>query len=232
MKQLSFSVLYEDNHVLVVNKPAGLPTMGVKADRDSLINLAKSYVKRKYNKPGNVFLGTVSRLDRVVSGVVILARTSKAAARLTKQFASGRVKKKYWAIVEHLPDPERGELTDWLKKDEKNRRMTLTHADNPKAKQGSLDYKTLRKLPRGVLLEIQPKTGRKHQIRVQLAAIDVPIVGDQKYGSQLVFPDGIALHARSLELTHPVRKTPLLVEADPPNCWEKWGVFSTTIRDE
>ncbi len=231
MKQLSFSVLYEDNHVLVVTKPAGLPTMGVQADQDSLINLAKSYIKRKYNKPGNVYLGTVSRLDRVVSGVVIFARTSKAAARLTKQFADGRIVKKYWAIVEHQPHPDQGELTDWLKKDEKNRRMAVAHVGGSKAKEASLTYRTLRRLRRGVLLEVQPKTGRKHQIRVQLAAIDVPIVGDRKYGSQMVFPDGIALHARSLELTHPVRQTPLLVEADPPNCWEPWGVLGTTMRE-
>jgi 23S rRNA pseudouridine1911/1915/1917 synthase len=224
MSNPPFSVLYEDNHLLAVVKPAHLPTMGVAEGEPSLLTAAKEYVKRTYQKPGNVYLGIVSRLDAPVTGVVVLARTSKAAARLTDQFRSGAVVKCYWALVEQPPAPAQAECVDWMRKDERHRKMHVTHAQHPEAQEARLRYRTLVELPHAALLEVQLETGRKHQIRVQLARRGYPILGDRKYGSGVPFPDGIALHARRLELLHPVRKTPLRLIAPLPACWRAFGV--------
>jgi 23S rRNA pseudouridine1911/1915/1917 synthase len=222
-------VLYEDNHLLAVNKPAMLPTMGVSEDRPSLLAAAKDYLRRKYTKPGNVYLGIVSRLDAPVTGVVLMARTSKAAARLAKQFRDRDVEKIYWAIVEGELDPPTGQLVDFLRKDERHRRMHVTIADALGAQRAELDYRVLvdqsfaPRPPGGArptLLEVRPRTGRKHQIRVQLAQAGSPIVGDRKYGSRRAFSKGIALHARRLVVEHPVRKVSVTIDAPLPASWQ------------
>jgi 23S rRNA pseudouridine1911/1915/1917 synthase len=221
-------VLYEDNHLLAVNKPAMLPTMGVADDRPSLLAAAKEYIRRKYAKPGNVFLGIVSRLDAPVTGVVLLARTSKAAGRLAKQFRDRDVQKFYWAIVDGKVEPESGQLSDYLRKDERHRRVHAASQGTPGAQLAELAYRTLGHAPgeprlRGrandSILEVQPHTGRKHQIRVQLAQAGFPILGDRKYGSTRPFPSGIALHSRRLVIAHPVSKMQLAIEAPLPATW-------------
>jgi 23S rRNA pseudouridine1911/1915/1917 synthase len=217
-------VLYEDNHLLIVNKPAMLPTMGVPDDRQSLIQLAKEYIKRKYSKPGNVYLGIVSRLDAPVTGIVVMARTSKAAARLSAQFRDRHVQKIYWSLVTGVPSPREGSCHHWLRKDERHRRVHVTQADLDTAQEARLQYRVLEQVKGDLsLVEVQLETGRKHQIRVQLAAIGHPICGDRKYGSQSAFPDGIALHARRLILEHPVRRQPLEIEAALPASWAQFS---------
>jgi 23S rRNA pseudouridine1911/1915/1917 synthase len=188
------------------------------------LSIAKQYIGTKYNKPGNVYLGVVSRLDAPVTGIVVLARTSKAARRLTEQFRERDVTKIYWALVEQVPDPEEAELVAWLRKDERHRKVLLAESGVPGAQEARLSYRTLRQARRAVLLEITLHTGRKHQIRVQLAARHRPILGDRKYGSRVAFQPGIALHARRIEFTHPVRKTPLELLAHVPTSWHPFGV--------
>jgi 23S rRNA pseudouridine1911/1915/1917 synthase len=220
----ALSVLYEDNHLLVIDKPVMLPTMGVAADRPSLLVQAKEYVRTKYEKPGNVYLGVVSRLDAPVSGVVLLARTSKAAARLTEQFRQRVVEKIYWAVVFGPVDRASGELVDFVRKDERHRRMHIAHPQHPEAKEARLTYRVRQSLGRETLLEVRLETGRKHQIRVQLAHQGWPILGDRKYGSSQAFPAGIALHSRRLSLLHPVRKTKMEFTAPLPSAWSDLGI--------
>ncbi|MCI0360447.1 MAG: RluA family pseudouridine synthase [Planctomycetaceae bacterium] len=210
------AVLFEDNHLLVINKPAGLPTQGVVDGAASVVTAAKAYLKARYKKPGNVYLGVVSRLDASVSGVLVLARTSKAAARLNDQFRERTAKKVYWAIVEEPPDPPAGELTDWLKKNEKLQKMTIAGRHTIGAQRATLKYRTLSKQPQACLVEVELETGRKHQIRVQLAHLGCPILGDRKYGSKRRLATGIALHAHSLEIAHPVTKEQLRLVAPLP----------------
>jgi 23S rRNA pseudouridine1911/1915/1917 synthase len=218
-------VLYEDNHLLAVVKPAGLATMGVTADKPSLLAEARQYIKHKYHKPGNVYLGVVSRLDAPVTGVVLLARTSKAAARLTEQYKSRSVEKTYWALVEGAISPADGQLVDWIGPDPRHRRMHLTAAGAPEAREGRLHYRTLRPMDRLTWIEVLLETGRKHQIRLQLSGHGYPILGDRKYGSRRTFAAGIALHARRLVVEHPVRKgTRLELVAPLPAAWRKAGV--------
>lgn len=216
-------VLYEDNHLLVVAKPAGLATQGAAAEEESLVTRAKAYLKWKYQKPGNVYLGVVSRLDAPVSGVVVLARTSKAADRLNRQFREREVTKSYWALVSGTPRPPQGELRDWLVKNEQQRRVVVAGPQTPGAKEAVLRYRTERSLPEAVWLDIELLTGRKHQIRVQLASRGWPILGDARYGSRVAFPHGIALHAYRLSLIHPVQQTPLEFFAPVPDAWRRWG---------
>ena len=217
------NVLYEDNHLLVVVKPAGLVTQGAAADDESLFTQAQAYLKQKYQKPGNVYVGVVSRLDAPVSGVVVLARTSKAADRLSAIFREHEAGKHYWALVSGHP-PAQGELRDWLVKDERVQRVVIANAKTPGAKEAVLRYRTRGKIPGGAWLEVELITGRKHQIRVQLASRGWPILGDAKYGSRQTFPQGIALHAQRLEFTHPVQKTPLVFTVPPPASWAGFGV--------
>ncbi len=217
-------VIYEDNHLLALNKPPGLPTMGVAADVPSVVRLAKQYIKSKYRKPGGVYLGIVSRLDAGATGVVLLARTSKAARRLTEQFRSRTVHKTYWAIVSGVPEPAEAELVDWLVKDEARRRMSIAKPGDPAAKEARLRYRRMRGVGGGSLLEIELLTGRKHQIRVQLAARGTPIWGETKYGRGAPFADGIALHARRLVVEHPVRREPVEFVAPLPAAWRALGI--------
>jgi 23S rRNA pseudouridine1911/1915/1917 synthase len=222
-------ILYEDNHLLVVNKPAMLPTMGVVSDRESLLSLAKDYIRDKYQKPGKVYLGVVSRLDAPVTGVVMIARTSKAAARLSEAFRERRVRKEYWAVVAGIPDEAEATLEHYLRKDERHRKVHTTHADCPDAQLARLKYCIASKQQSFSLLKIELETGRKHQIRVQLAKIGHSVLGDVKYGSREKFPDGVALHARSLELEHPVRKETIRFKAPLPACWQKHRLVASLI---
>jgi len=206
------TVLYEDNHLLAVNKPAGLLTMGDDTGDETVVDLVRNYLREKYNKPGNVYVGVVHRLDRPVSGVLLLARTSKAAGRLSNQFRAGTVQKTYHAIVEKAPDDPEATLTDWLLKDSATNTVRCVTSKTDRAKKAVLDYRLLGNEESGTRLEIRPKTGRSHQIRVQLSSREMPIVGDVKYGASRGLGHRILLHAVALDLEHPVRKEPLRVE--------------------
>lgn len=223
MRTADLKVLYEDNHVLAVNKPPGMATMGVAAGITSLAKLAKQYIKRRYAKPGNVYLGIVSRLDAGTSGVVLFARTSKAAARLTEQFRTRSVEKTYWAVVAPPMRPAQGELVDWVIKDEARQRMAIVDPGISEAKEARLHYRTYRQLREGSWLEVKLDTGRKHQIRLQMASRGHPILGETKYGRAPVFAGGLALHARRLAFNHPVRDERIEVVAPPPASWAAWG---------
>jgi 23S rRNA pseudouridine1911/1915/1917 synthase len=221
------SILYEDNHLLAINKPAGLATMGAIAARPTAVGLAREYIKRKYCKPGNVYLGVVSRLDAVASGVLLLARTSKAAARLTDQFRRGTVEKVYLALVEGRLEPRAGGWQDYLIKDEAAQRMRVTPFARPGSKIAELHYRRLSANSHVSLVEITLLTGRKHQIRVQFASRGRAILGDTKYGSSASFPQGIALHAYRLTIEHPTKKTPVHFEASLPEYWQRLVTFTT-----
>jgi 23S rRNA pseudouridine1911/1915/1917 synthase len=224
MASPTIEILYEDNHLLVINKPAGLPTMGVTADRESLLVRAKEYIKQRYQKPGNVYLGAMSRLDAPVSGVVLFARTSKAAARMTEQFKTRTVDKLYWALVAGAVQPPAGRLVDLVRADERHRRMHRTALAGPGVQEARLTYRSLACLAPGTLLEVELETGRKHQIRLQLSGQGWPILGDRKYGSRQAFPLGIALHSRRLTFTHPTRDESIELTAPLPAPWLKYGV--------
>lgn len=223
-------VLYEDNHLLVLNKPPLLATMGAAPGKPSLLEQAKSYLKRKYDKPGNVYLGIVSRLDSFTSGVMIMARTSKAAARLTDQFREGTVRKQYWAILPDRLPSDSGRLEHIVYKDDRQKRMIAipTHrtASVKGAKIAKLSYSTIARSEDLTLVEIELETGRKHQIRVQFSQLGCPVVGDRKYGSRHAFPKGIALHSKSLKVIHPTQKTVLSFESVPPKWWnlQRFGI--------
>lgn len=196
-----------------------LATMGVGPGVPSLLALAKQYIGHKYQKPGNVYLGVVSRLDAPVSGITLFARTSKAAARLSKQFRERQVIKIYWALVAGQVWPRAARLTHHLRKHERHRHVLTCSRDVPGAREASLRYRSLQTTSTGSLLEIVLETGRKHQIRVQLAQHGYPILGDRKYGSQNTFPHGIALHARGLSFSHPTCNQKITLDAPPPKTW-------------
>lgn len=217
-------IVYEDNHLLAVVKPDGLATMGSTENTHTVFSLAKDYIKRRYNKPGNVYLGVVSRLDAPVTGVILFARTSKAAARLSEQFRTHAVEKLYWALVEGIVEPPEGSYIDYLGKDEQRRRMRIVGAALPGAKLAKLSYRTLANTGGHTMVEIALKTGRKHQIRLQFAHHGHPIIGDRKYGSRHSFSSGIALHARKLVVKHPVKDVRVILEAPLPEAWYRWGV--------
>ena len=212
------NVLYEDNHIIVVNKQSGEIVQGDKTGDTPLSDIVKTYLKEKYNKPGNVFLGVVHRLDRPVSGVVLFAKTSKALPRLNKLFAEHeKVKKTYWAIVGNKPPQESGTLTHWLTRNEKTNTAKAYDREVPNSKKAILDYRLIAASQRYFLLEIQLHTGRHHQIRCQLAKMGFPIKGDLKYGAPRSNPDGsICLHARHLGLEHPVTHEILSITAPVP----------------
>ena len=218
------NILYEDNHVLAVSKPARLATMGVPEGEPSLLKVAKAWIKERYNKPGNVYLGIVSRLDAPVTGVVLLARTSKAADRLTQQFRTREVEKVYWAIVEGWVDPPEGRLVHWLTAHGRHRRMLIVGPTIEGAKEAILSYRRLRKLGSNSLVEVRLETGRKHQIRIQLADRGHAVLGDRKYGAHVQFPFGIALHSRRVTFQHPVRDERIVIEAPVPDEWGPYGV--------
>lgn len=215
------TVLYEDNHCIAVVKPARVLTAGDRTGDVSLLDQVKDYLKEKYRKPGNVFAGVVHRLDRPVSGVVLFARTSKAAARLSQQFREGTVRKVYRAVVAGTLSQTSGEFVDWLLKNEETNTVRRVPARTPGARESRLRYRRL-KSGRGLtLLEVVPVTGRSHQIRVQLAARGHPICGDRKYGSKYPLQGTIALHAAELTFEHPTRHEPVTVAAPDPPAWRK-----------
>jgi 23S rRNA pseudouridine1911/1915/1917 synthase len=224
MNQAMPEVLYEDNHLLVINKPAGVLVQGDKTGDRTLADLGKSYIKSKFQKPGEVFLGVVHRLDRPVSGVVVFARTSKALSRMNELFRERDTEKVYWALTEKVPSPPEGTLVHWLQKDEAKNKTTTFKKETAGALRSELHYRYLKKDHGYHLLEIRPITGRSHQIRAQMATTGCPILGDLKYGSTFNTGDGsIALHARSLSFIHPVKKESILLEAPlPSTSWWKY----------
>ena len=218
-------VLYEDNHLLVMNKQAGVLVQGDATGDVPLVDMAKEYIGEKYQKPGDVFLGVVHRLDRPVSGVVVFARTSKALERMNALFRDRKTQKTYWALVTNKPARNEGTLVHWLIKDEKKNKTTAYSKENPNGSRSELHYKVIDNKRGYFLIEVNPITGRPHQIRVQLASMGCPIVGDVKYGSRIPSPDGsLALHARQLKFIHPVRHEPLIVSASLPGV-EWWIPF-------
>jgi 23S rRNA pseudouridine1911/1915/1917 synthase len=223
-------ILYEDNHCLAVVKPAGVVSTHYQGREETLDRSVKAYLKDRYHKPGNVFLGVVHRLDRPVSGVLLFARTSKAAARLAEQFRQGTVEKVYWAVVEGGVASAAGSLEDWLRKDPDTGRVEVVEPRTARARQALLHFQ--RRAVHGDLtwLEIRPQTGRTHQLRVQLAHHGHPIYGDAKYGSIHTFGRAIGLHARALTFLHPVRYEPLTLTAEVPRPWR--GRFAYLLRDQ
>jgi 23S rRNA pseudouridine1911/1915/1917 synthase len=218
---MAVTVLFEDNHLLAVMKPAGLLVQGDRSGDATLLDWAKGYLKEKYAKPGNVYVGLVHRLDRNVSGVVLLARTSKAASRLSACFRENTVTKTYLAVVHGVPASERGELVSWL--GSAGDRHGVTRAERaafPGGRESVLRYRRLAAAGSRSLLEIQPVTGRRHQIRAQLALIGHPLLGDVKYGAtERLAARRIALHAGKLEVAHPVGNRLMVLEAPVPPDW-------------
>ena len=223
MANIELKILYEDNHLLIVDKPAGILTQGDITGDLTLVDLGKEYIKNKYRKPGNVFLGVVHRLDRPVSGVVILAKTSKALTRLNKQFHDRTIKKIYWAIVGKRPSSSEGELVHFLIKDKKRNVTSAFKKKVTNSKKAVLTYRLIKRINEFFLMEVEPLTGRPHQIRVQLAQLGTPIKGDLKYGYKKPNKDGnISLHARYLSFMHPVKNELMEIVADLPkgDLWE------------
>ena len=214
----NLQVLFEDNHIIIVNKRAGDITQGDKTGDQPLSEIAKAYIKEKYNKPGDVYLGVVHRLDRPTSGIIIFARTSKALERLNKMLREKTIKKTYWALVKEPPKKEKDTLVAFLKKNPKNNKSASYRKEIPGSKKAILHYKTIKKLDNYSLLEIDLETGRHHQIRCQLASIGSPIKGDLKYGFNRSNKDGsIHLHARKIHFTHPVSKESIAITAPLPD---------------
>ena len=224
---MSLEVLFEDNHCLAVNKPAGLLSQADVTGEPSLVEVATAYLKTHYHKPGNVYVGLLHRLDRPTSGVILLAKTSKAASRLSQQFRKGSIAKVYWAIVEGVPSEPEGEWVDRLEKNQETNRSAVVPQGFPAGKVARLEYDVLERWDRFTKLELRPETGRSHQLRVQLAARGFPILGDAKYGATrpLRRRDGharIALHARRLTFNHPTKQEVISVEAPVPADWPKF----------
>ncbi|WP_303014213.1 RluA family pseudouridine synthase [uncultured Bacteroides sp.] len=222
------TVLYEDNHIIVVNKTASEIVQADKTGDTPLSETVKQYLKEKYRKPGNVFLGVTHRLDRPVSGLVIFAKTSKALARLNEMFRTGGVKKTYWAVVKDKPEEPEGELVHFLVRNEKQNKSYAYDKEVPNGKKAVLHYRLTGRSENYYLLEVDLKTGRHHQIRCQLAKMGCPIKGDLKYGFPRSNPDGsICLHARRVRFTHPVSKILIELEAPLPegNLWKGFELF-------
>ena len=222
------TVVYEDNHIIVVNKTASEIVQADKTGDTPLSETVKQYLKEKYQKPGNVFLGVTHRLDRPVSGLVVFAKTSKALTRLNEMFRAGEVKKTYWAVVKNAPKESEGELVHFLVRNEKQNKSYAYDKEVPNSKKAVLDYRLIGRSENYYLLEVDLKTGRHHQIRCQLAKMGCPIKGDLKYGSPRSNPDGsICLHARRVRFVHPVSKELIELKAPLPegNLWKGFELF-------
>lgn len=213
----NLQIIYEDNHMIVINKRAGDIVQGDKTGDTPLNDVVKAYIKKAYNKPGNVYLGTVHRLDRPTTGLVIFAKTSKALTRLNKLFANKDIAKTYWAVVKNPPPKAQDRLVHWLKKNPKNNKSYAHPKEVKGSKKAIMSYKLLKTLDNYYLLEVNLETGRHHQIRCQLSHVGCPIKGDLKYGFDRSNPDaGIHLHARSISFDHPVKNEPLTITAPLP----------------
>jgi 23S rRNA pseudouridine1911/1915/1917 synthase len=226
-------VLCEDGPVIAVNKPSGIITQGAPHGVESLVAQVKQYLKVKYEKPGNVYLGVPHRLDRPVSGVVVFSRNSKCAARLSEQFAKRQVRKIYLAVLERPPSPREGTLEDWLYRIPDQSRVEISSQDHPEAKAARLRYRTLATAKGKALVEVELETGRMHQIRIQFGSRGWPVLGDAQYGARQQLPGGplgdarvtpIALHARQLTILHPIRYDELTITAPVPNLWKPLGL--------
>jgi 23S rRNA pseudouridine1911/1915/1917 synthase len=228
--ELPFEILYEDNHCLAVAKPSGWLSTHYQGGAETVDRLVKRYLKVKHHKPGNVFLGIVHRLDRAVSGVLLFARTSKAAARLAEQFREGTIEKVYWAVVEGEVASSAGTLEDWLCKDREAGRVEVVEPRTSGARQALLHFQNRGSHGSLTWLEVRPQTGRTHQLRVQLAHHGHPIYGDARYGSVRTLGRAIALHARALTFLHPVRYEPITVTAEVPRPWR--GRFAHLLARE
>ncbi|MCK5465064.1 MAG: RluA family pseudouridine synthase [Bacteroidales bacterium] len=225
-------IIYEDNHLIAVNKEQGQLVQGDRTGDISLDTMLKGYLKKKYNKPGDVFLGVVHRLDRPVSGVVVFARTSKALTRMNELFREKQVQKVYWCITGELPKPENSTLHHYLKKNEKQNKSYAYSSQVKGSKEASLTYRLLSRSDRYFLLHVDLHTGRHHQIRCQLAASGLPVKGDLKYGYSRSNPDGsISLHARRLSFVHPVKKEILELSAKPPDD-PLWRALTASVEPE
>jgi len=224
------NVLYEDNHCLAVYKPPGWLVHRDETGDEALADVARDYLRREYGKPGRVYLGIVHRLDRPTSGVVLFARTSKAAARLHQQFRDRQVGKVYWAVVHGHPTPAEGRMESYLAKDNAKNRVRVVDSedaapgDGGKVKHAALSYQVLDTGVDRALVEVRIETGRFHQIRAQFAHAGWTVVGDVKYGSACRFGRWLALHHRQLTFTHPTRREPITVQADAPEQWKQLGV--------
>ncbi|MFN3849078.1 MAG: RluA family pseudouridine synthase [Spirosomataceae bacterium] len=221
----AFHVVYEDNHLIIVNKAAGILVQPDETRDKTLSDYVKDYIKTKYNKPGEVFLGTVHRLDRPVSGLVVFARTSKALERMNELFRKRDIQKTYWAVVRNKPEKKQGRLVNWLVKNESTNTVTAYDHEVAGSQKAELNYRLLGEINKHFLIEVNPITGRPHQIRVQLATMGCPIRGDVKYGFPRANNDGsINLHARRLYFIHPVKKEPIICKAGVPEngFWEEF----------
>lgn len=227
---MQLEVLYEDNHIIAVNKRPSDIVQGDKTGDTPLSEFVKQYIKEKYNKPGEVFIGTVHRIDRPVSGIVLFAKTSKALARLNQMFQTKEIQKTYWAVVKNKPPHKNGKLIHYLKKNEAKNMSKAFDKETPGALRSELDYQLIAQSDTYSLLEIRPLTGRHHQIRVQLSAMGTPIKGDLKYGFDRSNKDAsIHLHARKVEFIHPVKKEPVVIVAPTPN-EQLWNVFIKMVE--
>ncbi|MFO0941120.1 MAG: RNA pseudouridine synthase [Pirellulales bacterium] len=223
MEQLD--VIFEDNHLLVINKPSGIATMGVESGEVSIVTLAADYLRHKYAKPGNVFVGVVSRLDSLASGVLVLARTSKAASRLSEQIREQSTSKRYLALVEgRVNDQDKfTSLEHYLKKNDAAHRVQVVDRSLPGAQLAKLNYRSLFSVGNNSVLEVELITGRKHQIRVQLSEVGLTIVGDAKYGSKVIWPNAIGLHCYQNGIVHPTLKTPMTFHSLPTHWQSRIG---------
>lgn len=222
------NILYEDNHIIIVNKAAGEIVQGDKTGDKPLSEMVKDYLKEKYNKPGNVFCGVTHRLDRPTSGIVVFAKTSKALSRLNEMFKNDQVKKTYWAIVKTLPTKNEDTLVHYLIKNERTNKSSAFDVEKPHTKKSILHYKLLVKSDNYFLLEVDLETGRHHQIRCQLSAIGSPVKGDLKYGAERSNHDGsISLHARHIAFVHPVSKQNIDITAPVPSHDTLWKALES-----
>lgn len=209
-------ILYEDNHLIAVNKAHGILTQGDESGEPSLMDKVKEFIKFRDKKPGNVFLGLLHRLDRPVGGVLLFAKTSKGASRLSEQFRTHTIQKVYWAVLEGVPKPSQGEVIQWLRKDEAKNFVTSYDHEVPGTLKAELTYTVLKTKDGKALVEVRPKTGRPHQIRVGMSSLGTPILGDKKYGAEESLPDGnIALFAKELSFDQPVTKERVTVMGTP-----------------